>query len=349
MKFSRTRTRVLTHVFVGVLAFSMGATMIVAAGVAGGVITACYNVATGVLRVETLALPCLTTAKAPLTETRITWNQTGPQGAIGATGPAGPAGPKGDTGASGPAGAEGPKGDTGAAGATGATGAAGAQGPTGATGPQGPSGAGISWKGTYSPTTAYDIGDGVEAGGSSWVATAVVPGFCGLSGGGTACHNPAAPPNATYWSLVAARGEDGATGTAGATGATGAMGAVGPSDGYGAHGTAYLPLPTSNSTSTTVAIANVPAGAYVVTGRVWSNLFTGEEAICYLWGSNSQLDLALLIPAADGDVVNASLMGTFTATGATTIRIQCELALGVGSGGAPTDAQFVAVKVAAVH
>jgi hypothetical protein len=328
MRLARTRKRFLSYAVVGVIAFSIGATMIVVAGIADGVITACYNVATGVLRIETLALPCLTTAKAPLTEARITWNQTGPQGAIGATGP---------------------KGDTGAAGATGATGAAGAQGPTGATGPQGPSGAGISWKGTYSPTTAYDIGDGVEAGGSSWVATAVVPGFCGLSGGGTACHNPAAPPNATYWSLVAARGEDGATGTPGATGATGAMGAVGPSDGYGAHGTAYLPLPTSNSTSTTVAIANVPAGAYVVTGRVWSNLFTGEEAICDLWGSNSQLDLALLIPAADGDVVNASLMGTFTATGATTIRIQCELALGVGSGGAPTDAQFVAVKVAAVH
>ena len=120
----------------------------------------------GVLRVETLALPCLTTAKAPLTEARITWNQTGPQGAIGATGPAGPAGPKGDTGASGPAGPEGAKGDNGAAGATGATGAAGAQGP------KGDNGIGLVWRGQYSSSQAYAVNDAVQSHGSAYVTTA---------------------------------------------------------------------------------------------------------------------------------------------------------------------------------
>jgi hypothetical protein len=73
-------------------------------------------------------------------DAKITWNQTGPQGATGApgaTGAQGPAGPKGDTGATGP------KGDTGAdgaAGSSGATGATGSKGDTGATGPAGPKG-----------------------------------------------------------------------------------------------------------------------------------------------------------------------------------------------------------------
>jgi hypothetical protein len=76
-------------------------------------------------------------------DTKITWNQTGPQGAKGdpgATGPAGPPGAKGDTG---PAGPQGPAGDTGPAGPSGPagdTGATGETGPAGPTGPQGPAG-----------------------------------------------------------------------------------------------------------------------------------------------------------------------------------------------------------------
>jgi hypothetical protein len=60
----------------------------------------------------------------------ISWNQTGPKGATGATGPQGPAGTKGATGATGPQGPAGPKGDT------------------GATGPQGPAG-------TFGSITSY--------------------------------------------------------------------------------------------------------------------------------------------------------------------------------------------------
>jgi hypothetical protein len=57
--------------------------------------------------------------------TKVTWSQTGPQGATGPTGATGATGPTGATGATGP---------------QGATGATGSQGPTGATGPEGPQG-----------------------------------------------------------------------------------------------------------------------------------------------------------------------------------------------------------------
>jgi hypothetical protein len=153
-KLSRLLSRrVISHALVGVLMFSIAASVVVAAGVVGGAITACYNLATGILRVETSTAPCILAgspilARAPLLEEqRITWNQVGPQGPTGAPGPQGP---RGETGVAGPQGAKGdtgatgPKGDSGVTGATGpsgADGATGAQGPTGAQGAKGDAGA----------------------------------------------------------------------------------------------------------------------------------------------------------------------------------------------------------------
>lgn len=137
MRLDHTRKRILSYAVVGVIAFSIGATMIVAAGIADGVITACENVATGILRIETTNAPCMVSgtpilARAPLLlEQRISWNQAGQQGATGATGATGPQGAAGLRGADGAAGA------TGDAGPAGPTGPSGPQGPQGATGPSG--------------------------------------------------------------------------------------------------------------------------------------------------------------------------------------------------------------------
>lgn len=117
----------------------------------------------------------------------------GPRGDVGPQGPqgeVGPQGPKGDTGADstvpGPQGEVGPKGDTGATGSTGPQGVkgdTGATGLTGNTGPQGPIGLtgdqgepGVVWQGPWE-NIAYDEGDAVSYGGSSYIATtAIVPG-----------------------------------------------------------------------------------------------------------------------------------------------------------------------------
>ena len=134
------RSRSAAYALVAVLVLSLGASFTVAAGVVGGVITACYNRTNGELRVETATMPCRNH------EERISWNQVGQQGVPGVQGPRGDAGATGATGPQGPAGPQGPIGPTGAQGATGATGPAGATGPqgpkgdTGATGPQGPKG-----------------------------------------------------------------------------------------------------------------------------------------------------------------------------------------------------------------
>jgi hypothetical protein len=74
-----------------------------------------------------------------------------------------------------------PRGDVGATGATGATGAQGVPG--------------INWLGTWSSATTYAIRDAVEYDGSSYYAIAA--------------STNQAPPNASFWNLLAEKGEDG--------------------------------------------------------------------------------------------------------------------------------------------
>src|SRR5258708_6562063 len=88
-------------------------------------------------------------------------------------------------------------GPAGATGATGATGAAGAQGPP------------VTFKGTWSNSTVYAVGDAVFENGTSYIALAanlsIDPATDVSGGGGT-------------WAVLAQKG---ATGPTGATGATG--------------------------------------------------------------------------------------------------------------------------------
>lgn len=106
----------------------------------------------------------------------------------------GDTGPQGDQGIQGEQGIQGIQGIQGDTGATGSTGATGATGPTGATGATGPEG--LVWKGTWSGATAYIVDDAVTYNGTSYMCT---------SG-----HTNQAPPNASYWDVLALKGTDGA-------------------------------------------------------------------------------------------------------------------------------------------
>ena len=148
--------RWLLHLTIGVLAFSIGATTIVLAEAATGIVYACVNNSSGTIHIIGASQTCSTN------EQLVSWNQqgvagatgaTGPQGANGLTGATGPQGQPGIQGLSGPSvptGAQGPLGATGATGVAGARGDTGIVGPAGATGvggsagpagPQGPAGA----------------------------------------------------------------------------------------------------------------------------------------------------------------------------------------------------------------
>jgi hypothetical protein len=85
---------------------------------------------------------------------------------------------------------------------------------TGTTGPQGEPG--LTWLGAWDSGTTYDVGDAVESAGSAYICTA------------ESTNNE--PPNASYWDLLAEKGDTGATGATGDTGATGAAGEVQSAD-----------------------------------------------------------------------------------------------------------------------
>jgi hypothetical protein len=94
-----------------------------------GVITGCWNTTNGQLRVIDAGQQCKTS------EAQLSWNQTGPAGAVGAQGPAGPTGPQGEPGTAGDEGPQGPAGEQGPEGP---------QGPVGEAGPPGPPGTGVA-------------------------------------------------------------------------------------------------------------------------------------------------------------------------------------------------------------
>ncbi|MED5550023.1 MAG: hypothetical protein VX529_11760 [Pseudomonadota bacterium] len=149
------------------------------------------------------------------------WVNLGPyqgiQGIQGETGETGPQGIQGETGPQGPQGIQGETGDTGPQGPQGI------QGETGATGPQGPQGEkGANWTGAWDAGTTYAVDDLVEHNGASWIATAA--------------STNEAPPNASYWDLVAAKGDTGDTGATGATGPQGEQGIQGETGPQGPQG-----------------------------------------------------------------------------------------------------------------
>ena len=138
---------------------------------------------------------------------------TGPQGVAGVQGLVGPQGLPGSVGPPGEQGPQGIQGIPGQAGAQGIPGTQGLQGLQGPMGPQGPAGpAGMTFRGAYSSTTNYALGDGVLYGSSGYVSL--------INGN----HGNTPDQSPTAWGLFAT----GTQGPAGATGATGAQGAVGP-------------------------------------------------------------------------------------------------------------------------
>jgi hypothetical protein len=86
-------------------------------GDGSGMISACYKQSNGALRViDTDAGATCGNSELPLS-----WNQVGPAGPVGATGPQGPAGPQGEPGPQGPAGPQGEPGPQGPPGPAGST------------------------------------------------------------------------------------------------------------------------------------------------------------------------------------------------------------------------------------
>jgi hypothetical protein len=140
-------------IIVGVGAFFLGSATLSVGLAATGVIAACYNNISGIVRIATSSAPCVVAGNpilrhSPwLLETELAWNQVGSQGPTGAIGPTGatgatgPIGPSAAAGAQGAVGPSGAKGDAGGQGIQGPVGPSGTKGDTGSQGIPGPTGA----------------------------------------------------------------------------------------------------------------------------------------------------------------------------------------------------------------
>ena len=107
------------------------------------------------------------------------------------------------------------------------------QGVQGPQGEQGPSF--TNWKGAWSGATAYVLNDAVSSGGSSYI--------CILA------HTNQVPPNATYWNVIASKGDTGATGATGAQGPAGSVSTIVATD-----------ITDSTATGRSVLTGNAAAG-----------------------------------------------------------------------------------------
>ena len=142
--------------------------------------------------------------------------------AVFAMGTQGVAGTPGAAGAAGATGPQGPVGPMGLTGATGSQGVAGLPGPMGATGPLG-----LIFRGAYGAGTAYDVGDAVSFGGSSYISLVAA----------NEGRTPGVSPES--WGLLAvagAAGANGADGAIGPQGVAGPAGVAGPQGPVGATG-----------------------------------------------------------------------------------------------------------------
>ncbi|WP_435745901.1 hypothetical protein [Nocardioides sp. SYSU DS0663] len=209
------------------------------------VITACYRLKTGNLRLETNAAPCSTGAsKWAKRERRISWNQEGipgaqglpgvdgkdgADGADGADGENGARGAVGPMGPAGPAGLQGIPGLPGIPGLDGAAGAKGEKGEQGEAGPQGPMG----------PMGATGL-----------------PGAAGEDGAPGAT-GPVGPPGP--------KGDTGATGAPGPKGDTGEQGPRGEVGPQGPAGTGGYKVLDANGGLIGTAVSIADAGLTVMT------------------------------------------------------------------------------------
>jgi hypothetical protein len=165
---------------------------------------------------------------------------------------------KGATGSSGPTGATGTTGATGAQGATGAAGSPGAQGPQGVPG--------LTWRGAWSVSTNYATNDAVQSGGSAWVAKLANTGVVPVEG--------------ASWTMLAQKGD------AGATGPQGLVGPQGPSAALSGDGSLLTNIPLA--ALTTVPLTNNQAAVSFAGLTTTSNLaVAGTSFVNYLVITNA--------------------------------------------------------------
>ena len=143
------------------------------------------------------------------------------------------------------------------------------------TGPQGPQGAkGLNFRGAWSATTSYAVGDAVTSAGETW----------------SALHaNLNSKPPSANWALLAAKGAQGPQGAKGPQGAQGAPGAQGTPGYYHYNSNVDVALPKSGTQEVVGVMSPANSGPYAVTAIAEVEVLAandgGRGAACWLTDS----------------------------------------------------------------
>jgi len=147
---------------------------------------------------------------------------SGTSGSNGTSGTSGSSGTSGTSGSSGTSGFDGASGTSGTSGSSGTSGEQGPEGPEGAQGIEGPVGvSGLTWQGSWSNNSLYDMNDAVGYASASWWCVATVSSTASVIA-------PDLDTTNINWALLAAQGSQGPMGAQGVQGPTGSQGIQGP-------------------------------------------------------------------------------------------------------------------------
>jgi hypothetical protein len=137
---------------------------------------------------------------------------------------------------------------------------------------------GLTWRSAWTATATYRVNDVVMRAGSAFVAIKA--------------NKNVSPPNATYWSLVAARGATGPQGPAGSAGPQGPLGPQGPQGPLGPQGPAG-PQGIQG-----------PAGPGAIAMSAQATESSGPVVVSALWGYSIYLECYL--HPGDADIAPAA-------------------------------------------
>ena len=134
----------------------------------------------------------------------------------------------------------------------------------------------------------------------------------------------------------------GPRGAAGATGAAGPKGDTGPSDAFQAFRNAISPPPLPDAATTTLVTLPLPAGKYVVLGKL--DFDGGGTVTCRLRAEGDSDRMLATATGVGGFNCNMQLVHEFAAAGSAILEIDTPAASGVRGG----DAKVTAIRVGAL-
>ena len=135
------------------------------------------------------------------------------------------------------------------------------------------------------------------------------------------------------------RGATGRTGATGATGANGPKGDTGPSDAFQAFRDFISPPPLPDAATTTLVTLPLPAGKYVVLGKL--DFDGGGTVTCRLRAGGHSDRMLSTATGVGGFHCNMQLVHEFAAAGSAILEIDTPAASGVRGG----DAKVTAIRV----